>query len=82
MEDKVREWKVWVSGNKLQSVGTLWAFLMAANLAFQFTRPVPLQLKLIHSRIYSQFVTVGAVGAIGLAEALDPTIKAKKDEGF
>ena len=23
-----------------------------------------------------------AVGAIGLAEALDPSIKAKKDEGF
>ena len=64
MDEKVREWKVWVSGNKLQSVGTLWAFLMAANLAFQFTRPVPLQLKLIHSRVYSQFVTVGGTNIV------------------
>ena len=53
---------------------------MATNLAYQFTRPVPLQLKLIHSRVYSQFVTIAAVGCIGLAEALDPSMKRKKDD--
>ena len=41
-------------------------------------RPVPLQLKLIHSRVYSQFVTIAAVGVIGLAETLDPSMKKKR----
>mmetsp|Transcript_4631 Transcript_4631/g.11718 ORF Transcript_4631/g.11718 Transcript_4631/m.11718 type:complete len:82 (-) Transcript_4631:678-923(-) len=80
MFDKdLREWTAWVSQNKLTSVGSLWLTLMAGNIAYQFTRPVPLQLKLIHSRVYSQFVTIGAVAAIGLAEALDPSLKKRRD---
>ncbi|QDZ19108.1 HIG1 domain-containing protein [Chloropicon primus] len=78
--DKFLEWKRWVSHHKLQTVGSLWVGLMVANFAFQCTRPVPLQLKLIHSRVYSQFVTVGAVACIGIAEALEPNIKQKKEE--
>ena len=106
-----QEWKVWVSQNKLKSIGSLWVGLMASNICYQFTRysfllsvlclsvylsvcfflvpltflplylpdrPVPLQLKLIHSRVYSQFVTIAAVGAIGLAEALDPSMKKRR----
>lgn len=55
--EKFHEWKVWVSQNKLTTIGSVWLGLMATNLAYQFTRPVPLQLKLIHSRVYSQFGT-------------------------
>ncbi|WZN59805.1 HIG1 domain-containing protein [Chloropicon roscoffensis] len=80
--EKFHEWKVWVSQNKLTTIGSVWLGLMATNLAYQFTRPVPLQLKLIHSRVYSQFVTVAAVGCIGLAEALDPSMKRKKEQDF
>ncbi len=63
----LREAGAWISNNKLTSVGSLWLTLMAGNIAYQFTRPVPLQLKIIHSRVYSQFVTIGAVAVSGLA---------------
>lgn len=53
---------------------------MLGNLAYQFSRPIPFQLKVIHSRVYSQFVTVMAVAAIGLAETLDPAMKRKRTD--
>lgn len=47
--------------------GLLWATGITTSLAFQATRPIPTQLKVIHSRIYAQALTVGALlGAAGI----------------
>lgn len=41
--------------NKLLGVsGGLWATGVVGSLGFQWSRPIPTQLKIIHSRVYAQ----------------------------
>ena len=35
---------------------------------YQWTRPIPTQLKLIHSRVYAQALTLGALGLVAVAQ--------------
>ena len=48
---EVREWMV---KNKLKAVLSVWATGLGASLAWQWTRPIPTQLKVIHARVYAQ----------------------------
>ena len=36
--------------------------------AYQWTRPIPTSLKLIHSRVYAQAITLGALGCVAAME--------------
>jgi hypothetical protein len=44
----------WIAKNKLQAVAYIWGGGITASLAYQWTRPIPTQLKIIHSRVYAQ----------------------------
>lgn len=41
----------------LKGIG--WASIMGISMAYQWSRPIPLQLKIIHSRIYAQVRMMG-----------------------
>ena len=54
----------WIRDNKLRAVGAVWLGGVASGLAYNFSRPIPFQLKVIHSRVYAQAITlVALVGA-------------------
>jgi len=36
--------------------------------AYQWSRPIPTSLKVIHSRVYAQAITLGALGAVASIE--------------
>ena len=44
----------WMVKNKLKAVFGVWAAGLSTSLAYQMTRPIPTQLKIIHSRVYAQ----------------------------
>ncbi|KAL4427473.1 hypothetical protein ABPG77_000762 [Micractinium sp. CCAP 211/92] len=52
--------------NKLKAVFGFWAAGLTGSLAFQWTRPIPTQLKVIHSRVYAQALTLAGLGMAGL----------------
>ncbi|GMH42485.1 hypothetical protein BSKO_10404 [Bryopsis sp. KO-2023] len=63
--------KAWFEKNKLKSVGLGWATVLGGCVAYQWTKPIPLQMKLIHSRVYAQGVTLAALAGSALIASLD-----------
>jgi hypothetical protein len=57
--------------NKLKSIGILWASGLGASLAYQWSRPIPNSLKVIHSRVYAQALTLGSLAAVAVIEHMD-----------
>jgi hypothetical protein len=49
MSDLLTSTGDYVREHRLQCVGSLWAAGIASTFAFQFSRPIPFQLKVIHS---------------------------------
>ena len=43
---------------------------IAGSLAYNWSRPLPTQLKVIHSRVYAQAITLAALCSVGAVEAL------------
>lgn len=62
----------WVLGNRLRSVVSLWGVSMCGLMAWQMRKPTAMTLKLIESRVYAQFLTVGAVVGLVAAESMLP----------
>lgn len=53
--------------------------------AYQWSRPIPTSLKVIHSRVYAQAITLGALGAMASLEAYHRTLhpsNAKEEEPY
>ena len=48
----------------------MWATGVAGSLAYHWSRPLSTQLKVIHSRVYAQAITLGALCAVGAVEVL------------
>ncbi|KAI3429370.1 hypothetical protein D9Q98_005465 [Chlorella vulgaris] len=71
----------YVLNNKLKTVLCTWGAGIGTCLAYQFTQPTPISLKLIHSRVYAQALTLAALGAVAgieyYAERDNPTVKDK-----
>lgn len=42
--------------------------------AYQWSRPIPASLKVIHSRVYAQAITLGALGAMAGLETYHRTL--------
>mmetsp|Transcript_20489 Transcript_20489/g.61685 ORF Transcript_20489/g.61685 Transcript_20489/m.61685 type:complete len:110 (-) Transcript_20489:578-907(-) len=63
--------KDYVVNNKLRSIGVLWASVLGSSLAYQWSRPIPTQLKIIHSRVYAQALTLGSLAAVAFVEHYD-----------
>ena len=51
---QMAEARQWIRDHKLKSIGGLWGTGLLGSLAYQWTRPIPTQLKIIHSRVYAQ----------------------------
>ncbi|KAL4549919.1 hypothetical protein Ndes2526B_g04901 [Nannochloris sp. 'desiccata'] len=58
--DRIRGY---VAREKLKSVGIVWASGLGITLAYQWSKPIPLQMKIIHSRVAAQALTLGALAA-------------------
>lgn len=61
----------WAIHNKLRAVGYIWGGGLAASLAYQYSKPIPPQLKVMHSRIYAQGLTLFALGAVAAVTLLE-----------
>lgn len=71
----------WVSENKLRAVGSFWALSVGGNLAYQWSRPIPTSLKIIHSRVYAQALTLAALALAGAADVYEHRNKTDKELG-
>lgn len=66
----------WLTSIVCMGAGVLWASVLGSSLAYQWSRPIPTQLKIIHSRVYAQvtcclflfdtFASVSRHAALGL----------------
>lgn len=45
------------------STGTFWATSVVGVLAYQWSKPIPTNLKIIHARVAAQALTLGALAA-------------------
>jgi len=71
----------WVTENKLRAVGTFWGLSVGGNLAYQWSRPIPTSLKIIHSRVYAQALTLAALALAGAADVYEHRSKTEKELG-
>lgn len=58
----------YIVDNKLKTVLYTWAGGISVCLGFQWSRPIPTSLKIIHSRVYAQALTLAALGAVAGVE--------------
>eukprot|EP00232_Nephroselmis_pyriformis_P021413 CAMPEP_0182864632 /NCGR_PEP_ID=MMETSP0034_2-20130328/7267_1 /TAXON_ID=156128 /ORGANISM="Nephroselmis pyriformis, Strain CCMP717" /LENGTH=90 /DNA_ID=CAMNT_0024996891 /DNA_START=6 /DNA_END=278 /DNA_ORIENTATION=+ len=58
----------WMHDNKLKTVGTVWLTAVGTTFAYNMTRPLPTQLKIMHTRVYAQAITLAALGASAVVE--------------
>jgi len=61
----------WVKENQLKAIGGLWVSGLAASVAYQWSQDIPRSLKVIHSRVYAQALTLGALACVAVAEHYD-----------
>ncbi|KAK9821774.1 hypothetical protein WJX81_008188 [Elliptochloris bilobata] len=69
--DGLQGWRKWLAENKLRAVGIFWATSVAGSLAYQYTKPIPTQMKIIHARVYAQAFTLAALGLAGLVDVYE-----------
>ncbi|PSC68152.1 hypoxia induced conserved region containing [Micractinium conductrix] len=58
----------YVLDNKLKTILSCWAGGITLSMAYEWSRPIPSQLKVIHSRVYAQALTLAALGAVAAVE--------------
>jgi len=58
----------WVKENQIKAIGGLWVSGLAASMAYQWSQDIPRSLKIIHSRVYAQALTLGALASVAVAE--------------
>jgi hypothetical protein len=51
-----------------------------AQQIYQWSRPIPTSLKVIHSRVYAQAITLGALGAVAAVEMYSQSQKSASEE--
>jgi hypothetical protein len=83
--DKTNDQKSWFQQNKLALVGGLWASAMTTTFvfqhAFQNSSNTRTSVKVIHSRLYSQAITLTALIAASGVEYYDRTYGEKAKRG-
>jgi len=55
--------------------GGIWLTGVTGSLAYQWTKPIPTSLKIIHSRVYAQGITLGALALTAAIETYHHTSK-------
>jgi|Transcript_40275 hypothetical protein len=70
----------WIRENKLKAVGSIWATGVSGSLAYQWTKNIPTSMKLIHSRVYAQAITLGALGLAAVVETHGHLTKDSSEE--
>ncbi len=70
----------WALEHKLKTIGYVWLGGITGSLAYNWTRPISTSLKLIHSRVYAQAITLGALGALASIEVYAQGLE-KKESG-
>ena len=46
----------------------IWATGLGMSLAYQWTRSIPTSLKIIHSRVYAQAITLAALATVAVTQ--------------
>ncbi|KAL6769941.1 hypothetical protein ACKKBG_A32970 [Auxenochlorella protothecoides x Auxenochlorella symbiontica] len=70
----------WIVANKLRATFYTWAVGVGGSLAYQWTRPIPTSLKIIHSRVYAQAITLGALAAVAGIETYHRSDSAETED--
>ncbi|KAH7306738.1 hypothetical protein KP509_22G027400 [Ceratopteris richardii] len=72
--------KDWMSQNKLKSVGMVWLSGVASSLAYNWSRPhMKTSVKIMHARVHSQALTLGALLAAAGVEYYGRVHSSKDD---
>ncbi|KAK9821486.1 hypothetical protein WJX74_001429 [Apatococcus lobatus] len=71
--------KDWLQHHKLKAIGSFWLTTVGASAAVQYARPIPTQLKVIHTRVYAQAFTLAALAAAGIVEYSDHRTQTNQD---
>ncbi|XP_033515547.1 uncharacterized protein [Nicotiana tomentosiformis] len=62
----------WISEHKLTSIGTFWATVVGASLAYSSARtPFKPSLRLIHARIHAQALTLAVLSGAAVYHYYD-----------
>ena len=64
----------WALEHKLKTIGYTWLGGIVGSLGYQWSRPIPTSLKVIHSRVYAQAITLGALGGMAVLEMYAKTL--------
>ena len=72
MAGQLDDLRHWVLANKLKAVFGFWATGLSVSMAYQWTRPIPTQLKIIHSRMYAQARAAAASTGAAARRRLSP----------
>jgi len=82
MDSAITDAITWCREHKLRAIGSVWGAGMGASLAYNYTKPnLAVSVKVIHSRIYAQALTLGCLMASGAAEYYDREYGAGKGKG-
>lgn len=65
----------WALDHKLKTIGYTWLGGIIGSLGYQWSRPIPTSLKVIHSRVYAQAITLGALGGMAALEMYAKTLE-------
>eukprot|EP00740_Mantoniella_antarctica_P002381 CAMPEP_0181348186 /NCGR_PEP_ID=MMETSP1106-20121128/39_1 /TAXON_ID=81844 /ORGANISM="Mantoniella antarctica, Strain SL-175" /LENGTH=96 /DNA_ID=CAMNT_0023460457 /DNA_START=253 /DNA_END=543 /DNA_ORIENTATION=+ len=70
----------WCQENKLRAIGGVWVSGLAASMAYNATKPgMKTSVKVIHSRLYAQALTLTCLLGSAAAEAYDRKYGSAKD---
>ncbi|KAK9817265.1 hypothetical protein WJX72_012029 [[Myrmecia] bisecta] len=75
---KIEEARAWVKDHKIKAVGGFWLSSVVGAAAFQWSRPIPTQLKVIHTRVYAQALTLAALAMAGLVDVYEHRAQTSK----
>ncbi|VAH51469.1 unnamed protein product [Triticum turgidum subsp. durum] len=66
---QIESMRKWVVDHKLRAVGCLWLSGISSSIAYNWSRPnMKTSVKLIHSRLHAQALTIAALGSCALVE--------------
>ncbi|KAL6146550.1 PREDICTED: uncharacterized protein LOC101307509 [Fragaria vesca subsp. vesca] len=77
---KIESLREWMVEHKLRAVGAVWLTGIVGSIAYQWSSPKKFQVKVIHSRLNAQAITLAALFGSAVVEYYDHNTGKKADK--
>ncbi|PRQ42275.1 putative hypoxia induced protein [Rosa chinensis] len=77
---KIESLREWALQHKLRAVGAVWLTGIASSVAYNWSSPKKLQVKMIHARMNAQAITLAALFGSAVVEYYDHKTGKKADK--